>query len=102
MANETAAHREFNEKIAKKYGLTRGQLWQAFGEPSEKQAAYPDAYEDAVSAIDEAVRTALDKAAQAVMPDDFDKGSSEWCALCAAQAAIRSIVLRAEDVREEG
>ena len=87
MANEAAAHAEFSGKLAEKHGLEEFDL-------VTKLAA--------VSAIDEAVRTALEKAAHAVMPDDFDKGSSEWCALCAVQTAIRSIVLRADDVREEG
>ena len=91
-ANEAAAHREYYEKIAKKYGLTT--LHWGTGKTVLSESA--------ICAIDEAVRTALEKAAQTVMPDDFDKGSSEWCALCAAQEAIRSIVLRAEDVREEG
>ena len=96
MANEAAAHREYAEKLCLKHHLSHFvQGDDGFGgedEPNEK----------AMRAIDEAVRTALEKAAQAVMPEDFDKGSSEWRALCAAQAAIRSIVLRAEDVREEG
>ena len=95
MANEAAAHREYYEKIAKKWGL---------GEyapiPGPEVTFHTDSR--AIAAIDEAVRTALEKAAQAVMPEDFDKGSSEWCALCAAQESIRSIVLRADDVREEG
>ena len=90
MANEAAAHREYAEKLAWK----SVNMWR-------KRKVF--SLQPAVSfCIDEAVRTALEKAAHAVMPDDFDKGSSEWCALCAVQASIRSIVLRADDVREEG
>ena len=94
MVNEAAAHREYAEKLAEKHACRCSA--HDFCETDETGVVHAQA------AIDEAVRTALEKAAQAVMPDDFDKGSSEWCALCAVQAAIRSIVLRAEDVREKG
>jgi len=57
MANEAAAHREFDEKIARKYELEMN-VCVAVG----KRAKQPSIL--AVRAIDEAVRTALEKAAQ--------------------------------------
>ena len=129
-ANEekAAAHREFNEAIALKYKL--GEYSIAFGREDEFICD-----RTVVSAIDEAVRTALEKAAQAMckkcrvgMPVEFKVCFSgdeptfyhiftpgePWADIfnipplalddqlydrCSA-AAIRSIVLRADDVRE--
>ena len=44
------------------------------------------------------LRDGLEKAAKAVVPEDFELGSSEWCALSAALAAIRAL---AEEEQKE-
>jgi len=103
MANEAAAHREFDEKIARKYGRTKHRecedSWyscplsdEGCANPNEKECTcgLEAEKEDMQSAIDEAVRTALEKAAQEMVMEGEHRYAEQ----------IRSIVLRAEDVRE--
>jgi len=91
MANEAAAHREFAENLLRKHRL--------FG-------FHPNSDRNLLSLVDEAVRTALEKAAQICLSGcdsetvgDVADFGGEGCHQSDA-AAIRSIVLRAEDVRE--
>jgi len=90
-ANEekAAAHREFDEELVRKWGLLTTYKYQDDPIPNK----------EALAAIDEAVRTALEKAAQRA--ESFNDGDEAVMAFPSGIArAIRSIVLRAEDVRE--